>query len=81
MAKMNGTWKIIGIIVSVVVVLLGAAVAYGLLSGDVQHNSQSIEEIRPKVQAHERQIAVLETRQTAILEGVQRIEKKIDDLE
>lgn len=47
MAKTNGNlwFKVIGI----VIILLGAAVTYGLLAGNVEHNTEDIAEIKPEV--------------------------------
>ena len=78
MAKMNGNTNLIFKIIGLVVVLLGSAVAYGVLYGDVGHNTARVEKMEPKLDIHDRKITVLETRQKAIFDGVERIQKKMD---
>ena len=74
----NGTWKIVATVSGIMVALLAAAVTYGMLSGQVEYNYININELKPKVERHDTKIAVIETRQQAIFEGVQRIEKKLE---
>jgi hypothetical protein len=71
----NGTWKVVGVVSAILVVLLTAAVAYGMLAGDVEENTK----LRPRIQELDRKVTVLETRQQTILECVQRIEAKLDE--
>ena len=68
------SWKSMYVPMGLVVLIIGAAIAYGVLYADVEH----IKALEPQVKEHDRKIAVLETKQTAILEGVQRIEKKLE---
>lgn len=42
MAKKNGTLKLILSLAGLIIVLLGAAVGYGILQGDVADNSEDI---------------------------------------
>lgn len=67
----NGNWKSMYVPVGLVVLIVGAAIAYGVLYADVEH----IKELEPQVKEHDRKIIVLETRQEAIYKGVERLEQ------
>ena len=77
MPKLNGNaiwFKVVG----VSFVLLASAVAYGVLCGNVSHNTESIGKLQPKAEVHDRKIAVLEVRVEAILTGVEKIQDKLE---
>ena len=84
----NGTLRLILSIFGVLVVLIGAAVGYGMLCNSVYYTAEEVRaEIKPRMAAHDKEISelkikteVIETRQKAILEGVQNINKKLDNL-
>ena len=75
----NGTWKKIGVIAGIVVVLLSAAVAYGMLCGRVNEHDNAICNIKPRVSELEKGRERVEARQEMMLDTLKRIEGKLDD--
>jgi len=75
MAKTNGNnllFKVIGIII----VLLGVAVTYGLLAGNVQDNTDDIKILAPKVDMNTEGRKEVQTDIKWIRSTLERIEKK-----
>ena len=53
MAKQNGTiWKIVGILITVLIVAGGAVFGYGILSGQVRHNTETVKQVCARVDAN-----------------------------
>ena len=80
MAKTSENGNLLIKVTGIFLVLLGSAVAYGILCGNVSHNTKVIEVMQPKAEERDRKITILETRQTEIYLGVKRIESKLDAL-
>ena len=67
MMTKNGTWKTISVIGGFVVIALGAAVAYGMLTRDVQTNQEcvvriesDVEGMKPKVETNTQKTMVID---------------------
>jgi len=72
MAKMNGTWKVIATVGTFIIVVVGAAIAYGALSNQV-------ETMKPEVKLNsnhrikfEEKVSTMEKNISLILEEVRK---------
>ena len=76
MAKSNGTTKLIsGVAGAILCAITIASVAYAWGAKSVCND---IGAVNKKVNAHDMKIVVLETKVDNILQGINRIEKKLD---
>ncbi len=84
MAKNNNIWRIVSMVFLISITLLGAAIAYGVLSERVMNNTDDIEltaqaqkELADRTGESEKVIIRMQTDISYIKKGIDRIEKKI----
>lgn len=80
MNKNSNSRKWLELLITILFLAVGVAVAWGVLSTDVKHLDAEVRGMKPTINNNDHRITILETRQTAIYEGVRRIEAKIDKL-
>ncbi len=84
MAKANGTEWVIRILIVIGLAAIAAAVAFGDFRGGteakVEHIKVAVDKHEVRLSAHSEKITILETRQEAIFDGVERIQQHLEIL-
>lgn len=93
MAKKNGTWKVIATVGGFIIVIIGAAVTYGMLTKEVDAVCAEVKILKPKVDANtvnkaevnrdifwmQQDIEEIKEDNQAIKKGIDTIIEKIND--
>ena len=75
----NGTWKKVGVIAGILVVLLGAAVAYGMLCAQQTTTTERSVQNTEDIGVLKQDVATIKANQDMMIKSLERVERKMDE--